>query len=228
MRRPREHEQPNQEWAIMSKSNHRLGLWPLALFLASALSGCATLGTLRTGQRSCAGLRTPEVLEIGSNKESLFLVFKCEKRTAFFWGDHSTGTSVAVAKVKLDDLFGWTPQSRLPVDLGPGPLRPERIQGYSSVPHIAKDETSERSCLYVTGSTPNLILNSKCPGQPTTARLDEIFETASIVGYRNREPWAYAVLPIALPVAVAIDVAASPIYFVLWLKCQGHCFDFAY
>lgn len=192
------------------------------LILASILSSCATRAAYEVGNRRCLSPAYPEVSAVGSSADRLYISFKCHDTELNYLikGGRLAGESTGVADLRLKDLFH---SSAAPVGLSAGGLSWNLFHPRKRIPVLERNETpTEELCQFVTGASPDYLFHSKCGTEKGTAQLRNTMDGVA-KGFYYRKKWAYPLLPILIPVGLAVDVIASPVWFMYWYSRRyGH------
>lgn len=214
----------------MTRSRALRAAWWIGLALAAqTLSGCATGTAYQVGRRECKTPGNPPITELGVTDSSLYIGYKCNLTKATWswlgvwgmWGysGSSLGQSEAVARVRFKDLFDSRNGGSVPVQFSPG-------KGWFH--YYTRDPSAPiggaKPCYSVTGTEPNFEVHSDCGDNRATASLWSVYWQAR-EGITYRTLWGYALLPITMPIAVAVDVATSPLYALIILSLPNHMSD---
>ncbi len=173
------------------------------------LSGCASIAAYQVGRRDCRTPSPPTVTEMGVDRDNLYIAFKCNlnKRNALGLDGVSVGQGAAIAKVRINDLFRFTTMA-VPVEFS---RRRRWFHSYKRIPVSTGIPTADQPCQFVTGSSPDLLIHSYCGANKGTTTLRGIFDQTAN-GFSYRTIWGYALLPVVMPLALAVDVVSSPFY----------------
>ena len=194
--------------------------WIVLALAAQSLTGCASIAAYQVGRRTCKAESTPHLTDFHADNESLYVSYDCHlsKRDRIGLGGDSAGIGSAVARVRLGDLFGF-PYGATPMELTPG-----GFNFHKRVPLDPDEAQTQKTCLFVTGGSPTFTLHLNC-GDPKKSTTLDILYPQLRKGFEYRTAWGYGLMPILMPLAFAVDVAASPFYALIYLTLPNHMSD---
>lgn len=155
----------------------------------------------------------PETAKIGVVGSDLHIAYRCSLIKQNFWNVPTyAGEGRAIARFRLEDIFRF--QHEVPAEIS---LDRSLFHSYAALPRLSDEHSNDRPCRYITSS--DNVLHVTCGDTQGAASLYGAFD-ATYRRFSYRTLWGYALLPVVVPLGVAADIAASPLYAMLYISLK--------